>query len=109
MNIPVYARAALLQVLTAGPGYGLELVERVRSATDGRIRLAHGGVYAHLRAMVREGLVARCSPARSNRGGPNRTRYTLTARGADLAKANFVVVRGLFAFDSPVHPGRRRR
>lgn len=105
MDTPIYARAALLQVLTVAPGYGLELVERVRAATNGKVRLAHGGVYAHLRAMVREGLVARCPPARSTRGGPDRTRYALTPRGAALAADNLAVVRSLFG--DPGRPHRR--
>jgi PadR family transcriptional regulator PadR len=51
MDIPVTARAALLQVLIRGPGYGLSLIDRVKEHTNGKIALNQGSVYPALRDM----------------------------------------------------------
>ena len=57
MDVPVTARAALLQALLDGKGYGLELVERVKEKTKGKINLGDGSVYPTLRGMERERLL----------------------------------------------------
>jgi hypothetical protein len=44
-GIPRHRQAALLQVLIRGPGYGLELIDRVKTFTDGRLELGQGSVY----------------------------------------------------------------
>jgi DNA-binding PadR family transcriptional regulator len=78
----VSARTALLLVLRDGPGYGRELVRRIRSATAGRERLAEGSVYPALRALAAARLVRswKVVPGRT-RGGRARTYYELTERG----------------------------
>lgn len=57
MDVPVTAKAALLQVLLEGPGYGTELADRVRDRTHGRIVLLQGSLYPALRKFEKDGLV----------------------------------------------------
>ena len=47
MRIPLNARTAVLLALDR-PGYGLQIIERVRVHTAGRIRLRLGSVYPAL-------------------------------------------------------------
>ena len=42
MDAPVSAKAALLQALISGPGYGLDLIERVKKQTRGKLVLGQG-------------------------------------------------------------------
>jgi len=85
----VAARTALLQALRRGPGYGRELIRRVRELTGGRVRLAPGSVYPALRALERERLV-RSWPVvpGQRRGGRSRTYYELSARGIRAAEVD---------------------
>lgn len=85
-DIPVTARAALLQALLDGPGYGLELTERIAARTNGRVALRDGSVYPALRAMEREGLLRSWESAPlPDRGGRPRRYYELTAEGRRAA------------------------
>ena len=86
MNTPLSAKAALLQGL-AVPGYGLELIERVRRGSAGLVRLRLGSVYPALRAMEQEGLLAVRRMRATKRGGRPRRYYELTPRGAQVAMA----------------------
>ncbi len=82
MRTPVSTRTALLLALREGPGFGLDLMRRLATQTDNRVRLAQARVYPTLRALEKEGLVtaARVSPG-GRRGGRSRTYYDLTVRG----------------------------
>lgn len=86
METPLSAKAALLQALTA-PGYGLDLLERVRRASAGLIRLRPGSIYPALRAMEQEGLVAVRPGQPGGRRGRPRRYYELTLRGVEVAMA----------------------
>lgn len=86
---PVTTRAALLQALISGPGYGLDLIERVDEQTKGRVKLHQGSVYPALRALVREGLLkSEESQPQTNRGGRPRIYYRLTPEGLRSARAD---------------------
>lgn len=86
MEPPVNAKAALLQALISGPGYGLELIERVAKRTEGKIALHEGSVYPALRSLEREGLVRSYGgDPLPERGGRPRRYYELTAEGCRLA------------------------
>jgi PadR family transcriptional regulator, regulatory protein PadR len=80
-------RTALLQALISGPGYGLELAERVRDRSQGKMSLGQGTLYPALRALEREGLVRswEADPT-PERGGRPRVYYELTAKGAKAAQ-----------------------
>jgi PadR family transcriptional regulator, regulatory protein PadR len=83
MDTPVSARAALLQVLTY-PGYGLDLIERIRRRTGGRVAMHQGSVYPALRQLEGEGLV-RCRTEPTGVGRP-RKYYELTVKGVRAAE-----------------------
>lgn len=87
------AHAALLQSLDV-PGYGLELIERVRRRTGGRIRLRMGSVYPALKALEARGLVRGRPTGRRTKGRPRRY-YELTVRGVSAAAAQRAVLFGL--------------
>ena len=76
----VGARTALLVALCGGPGYGLELIERVAALSDGLVRLNRGGAYVALRALEGRGLVHGWLRRLSGTGRPRRY-YELTAEG----------------------------
>lgn len=84
------SRSVLLLALGHGPGFGLELIERVGSLTDGRLRVNRGGAYLALRRLVREGLVRTWLRRIGRRGRPRRY-YELTSEGilalGDLRRA----------------------
>lgn len=74
------ARTALLLALCSGPGFGMELVERVESGSRGGVRLNRGGAYLALRALERQGLVHGWMRRTSGVGRPRRY-YELTPSG----------------------------
>ena len=84
----ISTRTALLLVLRDGPGYGRDLVRRIRATTAGRERLTEGSVYPALRGLAAAGLVRSWTvvPGR-RRGGRARTYYELTERGAGASEA----------------------
>lgn len=80
METPVTARAALLQVLLEGPGYGLELADRVFARTNGGILIRQGSLYPALQQFTDKGLVSaseRPAPTTAH----SRTYYKLTKKG----------------------------
>jgi PadR family transcriptional regulator PadR len=92
--VEISARTALLLALQAGPGFGLELIERVRERTRGGVRLNRGGVYLRLRALEERGLVRGWKGTRRGVGRPRRY-YELTPSGIrELEKAR-ATLRGL--------------
>ena len=98
MDVPVTAKAALLQVLLDGPGYGFELADRISKRTNGAITLLQGSLYPALHSMEKEGLVASFEAQQpEERGGGKRLRshYKLTADGKKLANQQRTVILGL--------------
>jgi PadR family transcriptional regulator len=87
------ARAALLQALTF-PGYGTELISRVRLATGGLVRLRMGSVYPALKALEQKGFV-RGQTVRPVRAGRPRKYYELTSAGVAAANGERAALAGL--------------
>lgn len=87
MLTPLNTAAALLVELLQGPGYGLDLIERVRLRGAGRIRLRQGVVYPTLRNLLRRRLVRSWSITTPGSGRP-RTYYELTPEGIVLAQTH---------------------
>lgn len=86
MESPVSAKAALLQALITGPGFGLDLIERVKERTKGAVSLHQGSIYPALRALEREGLLRSWDGETTpERGGRPRRYYELTAEGRRAA------------------------
>jgi PadR family transcriptional regulator, regulatory protein PadR len=97
MDAAVSAKAALLQALVRGPGYGLDLIERVKKQTNGKLVLGQGSVYPALRELEREGLLESYEgDPLPERGGRPRRYYKLNALGAKAAIEQREVVMGLF-------------
>ncbi len=95
VEAPLSARAALLQALVV-PGYGLELIERIRRATRGLMRVGMGSLYPTLRALEGEGLVrSRLLRARPGAGRPRRY-FELTLAGVGARNAERRAVAALF-------------
>lgn len=86
VDSPFTPKAALLQALARGPGFGLELIARVKELTTDRIELLQGTIYPLLRAMEEEGLIeSQDGPPAPERGGRPRRYYKLTADGMKAA------------------------
>jgi len=99
------AQTAVLLALRQGPGYGRELVRRIRIASGGRLRLADGSVYPALRRLERSRLARswQVVPGR-RRGGRSRTYYELTARGVRASAAAAGALEGLVAARARFRP-----
>lgn len=79
-------RTALLQSLTFGDGYGLELIKRLKERTAGKVVLGQGSTYPALRSLEREGLAESYEgEPLAERGGRPRVYYRLTEKGRRAA------------------------
>jgi PadR family transcriptional regulator, regulatory protein PadR len=95
MEAPLSARTALVQALYVS-GYGIDLIERVRRTTYGRVRLSMGSIYPALRRLQREGfVVSRLVRARPGPGRPRRY-FELTPRGVAVRDAERRALAALF-------------
>jgi len=100
-KIRIDPETALLQALLSGPGYGLELMERVKGKTQGNVTLNQGNTYPALRALERDGLVESYKgEGPQERGGRPRIYYRLTGEG--LRVAHETRKTGLLLFGSPL-------
>ncbi len=87
MEIPISARTAILMSLIDSRGFGLEIIERVRERTCGKILLNEGSVYPALKALEREGLLRSYDgEPGAERGGRPRRYYELTGEGKKVAR-----------------------
>jgi PadR family transcriptional regulator PadR len=93
MKNPLGARAAILLGLSR-PGYGLQIIDRIRDETGGRVRLRLGSVYPALRDLEKQRLV-RSWEVPSARGGRRRRYYELTLKGVAAADVQRQVLRDL--------------
>jgi DNA-binding PadR family transcriptional regulator len=88
VEVPVTTKAALLQVLLRGPGYGSELGRILRRDAPGIVDPRPGSLYPALQALVRKGCVRRWTVVPGGaRGARSRSYYELTARGMAVATA----------------------
>src|ERR1043166_7911394 len=102
MENPLTAKAALLQALIRGPSYGLDLIDRVRHQTGGRVSLNNGSVSPALRALEREGLVKSYeAEGTPERGGRPRRYYKITGQGQKAAMENRRAAGSIFGFLVP--------
>jgi PadR family transcriptional regulator, regulatory protein PadR len=94
-------QTALLQALISGPGYGLELIERVKNRTEGRIALGNGKVYPALRDLERAGFVESYKVEENlpQRAGRPRIYYKLTGVGYRAAQEEREIGLLLFGAD----------
>lgn len=88
MEPTLTTRAAILQALYDGPGYGSDLIERLRGRAPGMPRLGPGTAYPALRALEREGLTRSWKVVPGGRRGARaRVYYELTVEGVVVAEA----------------------
>jgi PadR family transcriptional regulator PadR len=97
MNIET--RVALLQAFTHGESYGLEIIERVKNLTNGKVNIVQGRVYPALRALETEGLLESYDgPPLPERNGRPRRYYRITAAGERVARQD---AKALYALLKP--------
>lgn len=97
-------QTAILQALIQGESYGLEIIERVATASGGRIKILQGRVYPVLRRLEADGLLrSRDGEPVPETGGRPRRYYELTAEGRRVAKADSKALSGLFGLDVVVN------
>lgn len=94
MDNPVSTKAALVQALTEAPGYGKDLIERVKKQTKGAVELGLGSVYPALRSLEGDGLITEASKA------GRASLYKLTADGKKAAIKNRKAAAALFGFSA---------
>ena len=101
----VNAATALLQALVQGQGYGLELIERVKKQSKGKIVIGIGSVYPALRSLERQGFGRSWDgePVPETAGRPRRY-YEITADGMRIAGAERKAVAGLFGLPAEASP-----
>ena len=100
MKSPLAARAAILLALD-DPGYGLQIIDRIRERTGGRVRLRLGSVYPALRALEKERLV-RSWEVPAVKGGRRRRYYELTVKGVEAATAQRELLGNLLGGETQV-------
>lgn len=92
MEAPVSARALLLLELDRGPGFGLDLIARVRGRTG--VAPGDGSVYPALASLERDGLIAELDGPQLAQGRPRR-HYQITGPGRLAAERVRGVLRAL--------------
>jgi len=104
--MPFNAGTVLMLALLRVPGDGLDLIERVRARSRGRIRLRQGAVYLTLRKLERRHLLRSWSVNPPGSGRP-RTYYELTPPGIKVASAELDTLAGFAAVESNPIASRR--
>jgi DNA-binding PadR family transcriptional regulator len=96
METLLSTRAAILLALRMGPGYGTELIRRLREKSQDLVQLGHGNVYPALQSLEREGFVRSWTIVpRGARGARSRVYYELTPAGVSAAEVQRRAVAGL--------------
>jgi DNA-binding PadR family transcriptional regulator len=106
MDTSLHTETVLLVEMLRGPGYGLDLIERVRLRSGGRIRLRQGAVYPALRDLCRRNLLRSWIVTTPGSGRP-RTYQELTPEGLALAQAHRDTITRFAAEAAPLRPTRR--
>jgi len=109
MESPITAKAALLQALLRGPGFGLDLITRVKDLTLGTVELGQGSVYPALRDLERGGLLESHEEPPSERGGRPRRYFKLTNAGEKAALEQRRVVLSIFGAPDYMVPERAQK
>lgn len=74
--------AAILAALVQGEKYGLAIIDHVKTASDGKLKLTLGGIYPTLYRMQEKGLLkSRWGDEHEAKGGARRRYYGATSLG----------------------------
>jgi PadR family transcriptional regulator PadR len=99
---PVTPKTALLQALLKGDSYGLELIDRVKASTKGKVVIRQATIYPALREMEADGLLKSYEgEPLPERGGRPRRYYKITAQGRRVAVEDTQTIAGLFGVMVP--------
>jgi DNA-binding PadR family transcriptional regulator len=93
MDVPITAKAALLQVLLEGPDIGYRLGLRVYERTGGNFYFGQGSLHPALKKMVKAGLVT--SEEVTKEGLSPHQQFKLTKLGKALAEKQRMWILGL--------------
>lgn len=103
MTSPITPETAILLALRQGAAYGLELIERVKFLTLGRVELQQGTLYPQLHMLETENYIVVCGnndgvsvPAR---GGRPRRYYKLTEKGVEKVRSYCEVLHRLISVE----------
>lgn len=77
----------ILLSLSREPMHGYGLIEDIRARTDGDVSLGTSTLYATIRRMQRDGLIADQQGPESGSDGPPRRYYRVTELGIAIARA----------------------
>lgn len=87
----------ILAALIRGHAFGLEIAERVKTSTNGRMELGQATLYPALREMEADGLLRSWEEQVPGiRGGRPRRYYELTGKGSELAMQEREAASGLW-------------
>jgi DNA-binding PadR family transcriptional regulator len=102
MESPISTRAALLQALSVKPGYGLEIITRIKK--DAGLVLGQGSVYPTLAALEDDGFVRKAklsSPLPKAKARLTRASiYELTRSGKRLVEDHRRTIMRVFSLAS---------
>ncbi|MEM6795674.1 MAG: PadR family transcriptional regulator [Acidobacteriota bacterium] len=90
---------AILQALTSGDAFGLEIKQRLLERTDSRADFGQSALYPALWKLVEDGLIKEREVVPTPSGGRPRIRYSLTAEGLRRAREDRIDAAGLFGLD----------
>ena len=77
----------ILLALATGEAHGYGVIQSVREASTGRIRLETGGFYRHLRKLLDQGLVAETESRPADADPRRGAYYRLTTSGREVLAA----------------------
>ncbi len=88
----------ILLALSQGPRHGYRIIADVSERTGGGIVIGTSSLYAAIRQMLRDGLIAEADPIETEpSSGPPRRYYAITDLGAEVAKLEAQRLRGAAA------------
>jgi PadR family transcriptional regulator PadR len=94
VDSPISTKAAILAALARDSCYGSDIMDRMKSQTDGALMLHSGSVYPALVALEKEGLI-KARPD-LNRGSSRACFYELTKKGREAAQGHQSIVATVF-------------
>jgi DNA-binding PadR family transcriptional regulator len=106
--IPINRKALLLQALTTGPSFGMELADKIDRLTGDNLSMSSGTLYPALQELEDARLIARCAPRGMKKvAGRPLIYYRLTPLGRKQAKENRAMIAAFFGLVIPTNSHAR--